>query len=117
MLEHMSIYPIFYYYYYLFIFDTVFHLDVHYVCMLVQRFEPQGRRFTNFHYYYYYLLLFSTVPVDVPYTGAYVLVNASYLQDQAHATERLAEMGEIDRFRGDFSHLVATCCGNLQLCF
>ena len=22
--------------------------------MLVQRFEPQGRRFTNFHYYYYY---------------------------------------------------------------
>ena len=21
--------------------------------MLVQRFEPQGRRFTNFHYYYY----------------------------------------------------------------
>ena len=24
-----------------------------YVCMLVQRFEPQGRRFTNFHYYYH----------------------------------------------------------------
>ena len=22
--------------------------------MLVQRFQPQGRRFTNFHYYYYY---------------------------------------------------------------
>ena len=21
--------------------------------MLVQRFEPQGRRFTNFHYYFY----------------------------------------------------------------
>ena len=25
-------------------FDTIFHLDVHYVCMLVQRFELQGRR-------------------------------------------------------------------------
>ena len=22
-------------------------INVHYVCMLVQRFEPQGRRFTN----------------------------------------------------------------------
>ena len=32
-----------------------FHLDVHYVCMLVQRFEPQGRRFANFCYYYYLL--------------------------------------------------------------
>ena len=40
---------------YIFIFlDNIFHLDVHYVCMLVQRFERQGRRFTNFHYYYYY---------------------------------------------------------------
>ena len=31
-------------------------VDVHHMCytMLVQRFEPQGRRFTNFHYYYYY---------------------------------------------------------------
>ena len=28
--------------------------DVHYVCMLVQRFEPMGRRFTNFHYSNYY---------------------------------------------------------------
>ena len=38
---------------YIFIFgDNIFHLDVHYVCMLVQLFEPQGRRFTNFHYYY-----------------------------------------------------------------
>ena len=34
--------------------DKIFHLDVHYVCVLVQRFEPQGRRFTNFHYYYYH---------------------------------------------------------------
>ena len=34
-------------------FNNIFHLDVHYVCMLVQRFEPQGRRFTNFRYYYY----------------------------------------------------------------
>ena len=25
----------------------IFHLSVHYVCMFVQRFEPQGRRFTN----------------------------------------------------------------------
>ena len=27
--------------------DKIFHLDVHYVCMLVQLFEPQGRHFTN----------------------------------------------------------------------
>ena len=27
--------------------DNIFHVDVHYVCMLVQRFEP--------HYYYYYI--------------------------------------------------------------
>ena len=47
MLEHLSIYTFIF-------FDNIFHLDVHYVCMLVQRFEPQGRRFTNFHYYYYY---------------------------------------------------------------
>ena len=47
MLEHLSIYTFF--------FDNIFHLDVHYVCMLVQRFEPQGRRFTNFDYYYYWL--------------------------------------------------------------
>ena len=35
--------------------DNIFHLAVHYVCynILVQRFEPQGWRFTNFHYYYY----------------------------------------------------------------
>ena len=24
--------------------DNIFHLDVNYVCILVQRFEPQGRR-------------------------------------------------------------------------
>ena len=36
---------------------TYWHRSVvHYVCMLVRRFEPQGRRFTNFHYYYYYYL-------------------------------------------------------------
>ena len=54
MLEHLSIYiyPKNKYVIYIF-FDNIFHLDVHYVCMLVQRFEPQGRRFTNFHYYYY----------------------------------------------------------------
>ena len=36
--------------------DNIFHLDVHGVCyiMLVQSFEPPGRRFTNFRYYYYY---------------------------------------------------------------
>ena len=30
---------------------NIFHLDVHYVChiILVQRFEPQSRHFTNFH--------------------------------------------------------------------
>ena len=35
--------------------DNIFHLEVHYVCytMLVQRFEPQGRRITNVHDYYY----------------------------------------------------------------
>ena len=27
---------------------------IHYVRMLVQRFEPPGRRFTNFRYYYSY---------------------------------------------------------------
>ena len=48
MLEHLSIYTL----------KkrkkaNIFHLDVHYVYMLVQRFEPQGRRFTNFHDYYY----------------------------------------------------------------
>ena len=37
-----------------FIVGDIFHLDVQYVryTMLVQRFEPQGRRFTNSHYYY-----------------------------------------------------------------
>ena len=36
-------------------FGYIFHLrDVHYVCMLVQCFEPQGGRFTNFRYYYYW---------------------------------------------------------------
>ena len=46
MLEHLPIYI------------YIFHLDVHYVCMLVRRFEPQGRRFTNFHYYYITLIDF-----------------------------------------------------------
>ena len=32
---------------FLFFLDNIFHLDVHYVCMLVKRFEPKGRRFTN----------------------------------------------------------------------
>ena len=35
-------------------FGNIFHFDVHYVCMLVQRLESQGRHFTNVHYYYYY---------------------------------------------------------------
>ena len=34
--------------------DWVFSLSVFQCPMLVQRVEPQGRRFTNFHYYYYY---------------------------------------------------------------
>ena len=42
MLEHINF------------FDNIFHLDVHYLYMLVQYFEPQGRRFINLHYYYYY---------------------------------------------------------------
>ena len=33
-------------FYFFFFFDNICHLDVHYVCMLVQHFEPQGRRFT-----------------------------------------------------------------------
>ena len=45
MLEHLSIYTFFIFYF----FDSIFHLDVQYVCMLVQR-------FTNFHYYYYYYI-------------------------------------------------------------
>ena len=40
--------------YFLLFLDNIFHLNVHYVCMVVQCFEPQGRRFTNFHYDYYY---------------------------------------------------------------
>ena len=49
MLEHLSIYT--------FIFlDNIFHLDVHYVCTLVQRFEPQGRCFTNFHYLHHIII-------------------------------------------------------------
>ena len=45
-------------------FADIIHLDVHYVCytMLVQRFEPQDRRFTNYYYYcycyYYYYYVF-----------------------------------------------------------
>ena len=38
-------------YFLLFLFYNIFHLDAHYVCMLVQHFELQGRRFTKFHYY------------------------------------------------------------------
>ena len=29
--------------------------------MLVQRFEPMGRRFTNFHYFYYYRVYSNSV--------------------------------------------------------
>ena len=46
MLEHLSIYI------YTYFLDNIFHLDVCYVCMLVQCLEPQGRCCTNFHYYY-----------------------------------------------------------------
>ena len=36
--------------------DNIRDLDVRYVCyiMPVQRFEPQGRHFTNFHCYFHY---------------------------------------------------------------
>ena len=36
--------------------DNIFYVNGHYVryTMLVQRFEPQGRRLTNFHYYYHH---------------------------------------------------------------
>ena len=45
--------------------DNISISFVHYMCytMLVLRFEPQGRRFTNFHYYY--LLGISTVTIAV----------------------------------------------------
>ena len=66
MFEHLSIYALFFFFsfflfflslFFFFFFsffklDNNFHLDVHYVCMPVQRFEPQGRRFTKLHYYY-----------------------------------------------------------------
>ena len=61
MLEPLSITSSFSFFFFFFFFGggggggyNILHLDVRYVCMLVQRFEPQGRRFTNFHYYYYY---------------------------------------------------------------
>ena len=39
--------------------------------MLVQRFEPQGRRFTNFYYYYYdYLLLYICISI---FRGCFIL--------------------------------------------
>ena len=43
---------------YIFIADNI-SISMYIMCytMLVQRFEPQGRRFTNFHYYYLLLLL------------------------------------------------------------
>ena len=47
-----------YYAYIMYIMHTLCILCIHYVryvCMLAQRFEPQGRRFTNFHDYYYWL--------------------------------------------------------------
>ena len=37
---------------------------VHYVCMLVQCFEPQERCFTNFHYYYKSLSLSLQIPFN-----------------------------------------------------
>ena len=48
MLEPLSTLCVFF-----FLSNNIFHLNVHYVryTMLVQHFEPQGRRFTNFHYY------------------------------------------------------------------
>ena len=50
MLEHLSIYTSSSFFF--FFFDNIFHLNIHYVCMFVQHFEPQGRCFTSFHYYY-----------------------------------------------------------------
>ena len=47
MLEHLSIYTYLFFWYH---FPSRCTLCV---CVLVQRFEPQGRRFTNFHYYCY----------------------------------------------------------------
>ena len=46
----------------------IFHLDVHYVfyVKLVQRFEPQGRRFTNFHHcHYYYVTVARSLSLSV----------------------------------------------------
>ena len=38
-----------------FVVFITFSISMYIICMLVQRFEPQGRRFTTFHYYYYQL--------------------------------------------------------------
>ena len=68
MLEHLSIYTSSF-------FDNIFHLDVHHVCMLVQRFEPQGRRFTSFHYYYYSTMLQYELMFCAYFTSLVVLSN------------------------------------------
>ena len=62
MLEHLSIY--------IHNFGGItFSISMYIMCVLVQRFEPQGRRFTNFHYYYY-----------IPYTGkSYDLEKRGYV--------------------------------------
>ena len=44
--------------------------------MLVQRFEPQGRHFTNFHYYYYVMAELATEITLSPHVLAESLLGA-----------------------------------------
>ena len=55
--------------------------------MLVQRFEPQGRRFTDFHYYYYlhYYLHILIYPIKIPAVGEGHSVQLSLPKDAPRA--------------------------------
>ena len=46
-----------------FLFLITFSISMCIMCMLVQRFEPQGKRFTNVYYYYYYKCLLLFLPL------------------------------------------------------
>ena len=72
-------------------FDNILHLDVHYACMLVQRFEPQGRCFTNFHYYYYYMHSLIRKLVEVVQHAA-LLVADGVVAGQGHVALRVARV-------------------------
>ena len=58
--------------------------------MLVQRFEPQGRRFTNFHYYYYTHSLVGKLVEVVQHTA--LLVPDGVVAGQGHVALRVARV-------------------------